>query len=282
MPKYTIDDGTDYGLSYSEKKGTSTYEDKKKEKKIKKPKIRKEKGVDEPLIPVEDSYISSYNREKRRKKIAIMVILIIIVFVAMFVYKQFKVTHNKMQENISLKENEVLMPNVAGYDIEAALELLSYCELNGEIIYSHDPYCAYDTIIKTDISKNSVIEKGSTVQLYVCQQASEIPENVKVTAEETPYVKDYIEIDSMEIEGETFVITIKNVSNYDVASIAYTLLYRAPDGTRIGERTYIKDNVDFKPNGTLKIRNKVKAPDNCSLSVSRFSCSGTPVKAKEE
>ena len=269
MPRYSIDD------EWEKEKRQIEKVRKERVKREKPPKVKKEKyrpPKEEPVvIPQEDEYIVDPVAQKRKKKIAILISLIVCVFAALFIYRGFKSSKEEVSDASKLKEGEVLMPNVAGYDIEAAKEVLEQNELTPNIIYSSDQFCIYDTVIKTDINKNTPVKKGSEVSVYVCQQVN-IPDKIDVKVEPTPYEKDHMEVVSLDIEGETFVANIKNAANVPVKTITYTLLYRKEDGTRVGERTYIKDGLNLQPGETVSVRNFIKAPCSCTLSITRFFC----------
>lgn len=176
------------------------------------------------------------------------------------------------KEGGKLLPDEMIMTSFLGYDLDVATSILEKNEINVQVIYTYDKYSTDGTIIKTVPEDGYVIKKGSTVQLYVCDDGT--PQHPldysSIQTQATPFNLDHIDVISFDIIDDKFSMIIQNNNNACITSIKYTIAFSNNIGEKIGGKTYQVNDIQILPGEKYILEETIKEQDTAYVSVVSF------------
>ena len=224
MPKYIIEDDENEDVSHSKKK-------------------RKTKTTVTPVIK-EKKINSNCHFRICWKRIAVALCIIAIFTLAIMGCKYaFSFYSREMKNEKELATTDVYMPDVNGFDIDAAKETLTRAGLAYNINYVNDNLYIYDTIIKTNVEAGSPVKKNTCIELYVS--------------------------DSESAKKGAYNVS---VGNFIIDTIQYTVCYTSPEGVKYGSRTYIKYDAALSPQKKITLSNPIKSDSDAQISIGKIVC----------
>lgn len=255
MPKYIIEDDENEDVSHSKKK-------------------RKTKTTVTPVIK-EKKINSNCHFRICWKRIAVALCIIAIFTLAIMGCKYaFSFYSREMKNEKELATTDVYMPDVNGFDIDAAKETLTRAGLAYNINYVNDNLYIYDTIIKTNVEMGSPVKKNTCIELYVSDSESAKKGAYNVSVGNFDYEKNHIRVSDLTIDAESqsFLLTIVNESNIIIDTIQYTVCYTSPEGVKYGSRTYIKYDAALSPQKKITLSNPIKSDSDAQISIGKIVC----------
>lgn len=258
-------------------------ERKKMEKEEQKLKMEQEKALKrqnrETKAPKEkndsgETKFAKYKDSRTVKRIAIAVLIILLIVIAFLCRSAVTNYVNNIKNETKLQDDEVLMINIIGFDIESAkLELEKY-GISYKIIYKPDNYNLPGNVIKTSANPGSCIKKDDPITIDVCENGeliTELDHNIKTEA--TPFTKNGLDVLSFYTNEDEFSIVIQNNTNLIITEVAYTIGYENAWGSKIGDKIFKEFDLFIQPGEKYILTNNIKNNNAYSLTIERFDCS---------
>lgn len=255
MPKYIIEDAENEYVSHPKKK-------------------REAKTTVTPVIKEKKIKSNCHFRICLRRIVTGLCIIVILTSAIMGCKYAFSFYSQEMKNEKELATTDVYMPDVNGFDIDAAKETLTRAGLTYNINYVNDNLYIYDTIIKTNVETGSPVKKNTCIELYVSDSESAEKDSYNVSVGSFEYEKNHIRVSDLTIDAEkqSFLLTIVNESNVIIDTIQYTVCYTTPEGVKYGSRTYIKYNAALSPRKKITLSNPIKSDSDAQISIGKIVC----------
>lgn len=234
-------------------------------KKIKAPKDANNSG---------QTKFEKYKDNKMAKKIITIAGIIAVVGLGIVCKDLVSSYVESVKNETAMKENETVMVNVIGYDIESAKKELENHEIKYTIIKQPDTFNLDGNVIKTEINPGSFVNKEKSVKIYVCDNAElDTTTPHDVTTDKTPFVKDNLDVVSFYTSDDMFCIVIQNNNNVTITEIEYTIGYLDMLNFKIGDKIYKEFDLNIQPGEKYILSNKINNNKAYSLTIEKFNCS---------
>ncbi len=256
-----------------------------KEKEARRRKLIKEKRLKELKEKQEKLKLEKKPKEKKSKQSKFLqkivkktwfiptASIIILIFVALLLKKPVDIYIESVHNETAIKDYQVEMKNIIGYDVDAAIQELKNNEISYNIIEVEDLYALTGNVIKTSSDAGEYINKEIPIDVYVCNNhdGNQLNTNT-ITTEPTPFLKNSISVMSFDVIEDDFFIVIQNKNNATLKDIAYTIGYADKSGKAIGSKTYKEFNINVLAGQKYELRNKIKCHNSAYLVVENIVC----------
>lgn len=257
----------------------------KEKKKIKKEEERLRREQARALKPKKNGKFKTENKDSEKKSVPKIspglikkLVCVIIAFAVIALLNYFRISIvnyiNASKHQTALRDDQVIMADIIGLDERSARKQMDDGGIKYDIIYIYDQYTSPGNVIKTSRNAGDYIEKKTTVKVYVCDDNNKDDAGGhKITTQQTPFIRDSIDVVDFKVENDKFEITIQNNNNMAIKALKYTIGYKDKDGNPNGEKTFIKSDISIEPGEKFILSDLVGNPDAYKLTVNKFVCS---------
>ena len=239
------------------------------------PRKRKEPEIDNSPDAAEKAI---ERRQQKKKRIQMIILGGVVLFFLLFGGKIMDFLAESKSET-EMAENELVMIDLTGYDEQAAIDMLGKADIIPQVIYVYDKYSTHGTVIRTSVEAGNIVQMGSTVKLYVCDNSDPYKEAdyTLVETPNTPFVKNNLDIIAFDIVDDTFAITIQNNHNICITSIEYVIEYTDEFGNGLGDKTFKETGLVILPGDKYVLQQKINNADVRRLAIENMECTTTSV-----
>lgn len=197
-------------------------------------------------------------------------------------------TRNEIKKSENIDTGLVSVPNIIGLDIENAKEMLSQIDIKTQIQYSDNDFFDIDAVMKMSVDPGKIIERGSTVIVYVAKKDN--IEAVKsgshyykdIYTEELPVRKNQVVVKKIFVEDNQAVFIMNNDSNSTLNAIKLTVGYIDASGDKFLNKPTIVNDINVEPFKDFKIKQTLKNPKIKGLTIETIETVKEKQAEKEE
>lgn len=240
---------------------------------------KKEQEIDNSPDAAEKA-IERKRLKKKRIKMAILAAVLLLIFAFRGQILGFL---EDSKSDTEMAENELVMIDLTGYDEQSAIDMLTKVNITPQIVYIYDKYSANGTVIKTSVEAGDVVQMGSTIKLYICDDGDPYKEAdySLVETPDTPFYKNNLDIIGFDIVDDMFAITIQNNHNVCITAIEYSIEYTDEFGNGLGDKTFKETGLTILPGDKYILQQKINNADVRKLSIEKISCTTTSVPEEQ-